>query len=132
MVKHKKMTNGEIYNTADALSRAFTSVEDMAYPVKVNFFMQKNMNTLLKLAQEIDKSREEIIRKYGEPDPDNKAQIKVSADNIEKATADLTDLFNLEQEVAVNMVELDWFENINMNPQQVAAITFMINDSEEE
>ena len=39
-------------------------------------------------------------------------------------------LFNLEQEIAVNMLELDWFDGIDLTAQQVAAITYMINDEE--
>ena len=29
------------------------------------------------------------------------------------ATNELNDLFNLEQEIAVNMLELDWFDGID-------------------
>lgn len=134
MKKTIKMTNGEIYNTAKALIDGFTSAEDLSYPVKVNFLMQKNMKKLLSLSQEIDKSREDIIRKYGEPDPDNKDQIRVvpGSENEKLAISDLNDLFNIEQEVPVYMINLNLFDNINMTQAQVAAISFMIDDGEEE
>ena len=56
--------------------------------------------------------------------------VQTSPDKIEEANRELNDLFSLEQEVAVNVIELDWFNEINMTPQQVNAITFMIKDEE--
>ena len=56
--------------------------------------------------------------------------LQISHDKIEEANRELDDLFSLEQEVAVNVIELDWFNEINMTPQQVNAITFMIKDEE--
>ena len=132
MVVRKTMSNLEIYNTATSLSELFTEMvqTEIKLPVKVNFYFQKNMNALVAMAQELEKERTNIIMKYGSPDPEDPNKIQISHDKIEEANRELDDLFSLEQEVAVNLIELDWFNEINMTPQQVNAITFMIKDEE--
>ena len=59
------MTNNEIYNYARQLMEAFQDGEQRL-PIKVNFYLQKNKNTLLALAQDIEKARLEIAQSYGE------------------------------------------------------------------
>lgn len=133
MIKRKSMSNLDILNTATALIEAFQFEEakNQQFPVKVNFFLQKNMNALIEMARDIEKTRSDIITKYGQPSPDNEEQYIVPDDKIEEAAKELNDLFTLEQEVAVNMLKLDWFDGIDMTAQQVAAITYMIEDEEE-
>ena len=131
MIKRKTMSNLEIFNTASALIEAFQSqTEDTHFPVKVNFFLQKNMNSIVEVARDIEKTRAEIIKKFGTLSEDNPEQYVVPDDKIEGSTNELNDLFNLEQEIAVNMLERDWFDGIDLTAQQVAAITYMINDEE--
>lgn len=133
MIKRKSMSNLDILNTATALIEAFQSEEtkNQQFPVKVNFFLQKNMNALIEMARDVEKTRSDIITKYGQPSPDNDEQYIVPDDKIEEAAKELNDLFTLEQEVTVNMLKLDWFDGIDMTAQQVAAITYMIEDEEE-
>ena len=129
MLKRKTMTNLEIYSYADALMSAFQ--KDMILPVKVNFYLQKNMTKLAEMGQEIEKARMDIVRKYGEESEDGQSYT-VPADKVELANKELSDLFALEQEVKVNMISLDAFDHIDLTNAQVAAIAFMIDDSEEE
>ena len=132
MVVRKTMSNLEIYNTATSLSELFTEMvqTEIKLPVQVNFYFQKNMNALVAMAQDLEKERANIVMKYGSPDPNDPNVVQISPDKIEVANKELNDLFSLEQEVAVNVIELDWFNEINMTPQQVNAITFMIKDEE--
>ena len=132
MVIRKTMSNTEIYNTASALSGLFTTMvqAEMKMPVKVNFYFQKNMNVLIAMAQELEQERTNIIMKYGTQNPENPDQVMIPPEQLDAANAELGDLFDLEQEVTINTIELDWFDGINMTPQQVNAITFMIKDEE--
>lgn len=132
MVIRKMMTNVEIYNTATALSELFSEMTqaDLKLPVKVNFYFQKNMNSLVAMARELEQERTNIIIKYGTPDPNEPDKVSIPPEKLEDANKELNDLFALEQEIAINAIELDWFDGINMTPQQVNAITFMIKDEE--
>ena len=125
---NKTMTNLEIYAYADALMNAFK--EEITLPVKVNFYLQKNMTRMIEAGKEVEKTRMEIIQKYGTPTEDGQ-NIEVSADMVETVNKELEDLFALEQEIKVNELALDAFDGIDLTSAQVAAIAFMIKDEEE-
>lgn len=124
----KTMTNLEIYAYADALMNAFK--EEITLPVKVNFYLQKNMTRMIEAGKEVEKTRMEIIQKYGTPTEDGQ-NVEVSADMVETVNKELEDLFALEQEIKVNEIALDAFDGIDLTSAQVAAIAFMIKDEEE-
>lgn len=125
---NKAMTNLEIYAYANALMDAFK--EEITLPVKVNFYLQKNMTRMIEAGKEIEKARMDIIQKYGTPTEDGQ-NIEVSADMVETVNKELEDLFALEQEIKVNEIALDAFDGIDLTSAQVAAISFMIKDEEE-
>lgn len=128
MVQKKTLTNLAIYNMATALVTAFPAGQDFHFPVKINFFMQKNIDTITALANEIENARTTIIKRYGTQDEENPEQYTVPNDKIDDATNELNDLFNLEQEITINMLELSWFDEIELTTPQVSAISFMINE----
>lgn len=127
--KNITLTNLEIYTTAQALMENITT--DMNLPVKVGFYIQKNMKKMTELAQEIEKSRMEIFDKYGEKDEENN-QYKFDKSVQEQVQKELNDLFDLTQDVKTNMLKLDWFDDIDLNANQIAAISYMIADDEDE
>lgn len=127
--KNITLTNLEIYTTAQALMENITT--DINLPVKVGFYIQKNMKKMTELAQEIEKSRIEIFDKYGEKDEENN-QYKFDKSVQEQVQKELNDLFDLTQDVKTNMLELDWFDDIDLNANQIAAISYMIKDDEDE
>lgn len=127
--KNITLTNLEIYTTAQALMESITT--DINLPVKVGFYIQKNMKKMTELAQEIEKSRIEIFDKYGEKDEENN-QYKFDKSVQEQVQKELNDLFDLTQDVKTNMLELDWFDDIDLNANQIAAISYMITDDEDE
>lgn len=125
---NKTMTNLEIYAYADALMNAFK--EEITLPVKVNFYLQKNMTRMIDAGKEIEKTRMEIIQKYGTPTEDGQS-VEVAAEMVETVNKELEDLFALEQEIKVNEIALDAFDSIDLTSAQVGAIAFMIKDEEE-
>ena len=126
--KNITLTNLEIYTTAQALMENITT--DMNLPVKVGFYIQKNMKKMTELAQEIEKSRIEIFEKYGEKDEENN-QYKFDKSVQEQVQKELNDLFDLTQDIKTNMLSLDWFDDIDLNANQIAAISYMIADEDE-
>lgn len=121
-----KMTNNEIYSHANQLMAAFQD-GSQKLPIKVNFYLQKNKNALLALAQDIEKSRIEIAENYGTLDTETN-QYVIPADKIESASKELEDLFSLEQEVQIYTVNIDSLsDDLAMTTAQMEAIMFMID-----
>ncbi len=123
----KSMSNVDIYNTASMLLEAFK--EDMSLPVKVNFYLQKNMTAIVDLAKDIDKTRMEIIQKYGNLDEES-GNYTFEEDVVETVNKELEDLFSLEQDVKINLIDIDWFGSVELSAAQTAAIMYMIKEEE--
>lgn len=127
MTETKTLTNLEIFNLANLLIENFNT-NDLSFPVKVNFYLQKNMNKVIEMAREIEENRMEIIKKYGAPSEEDPAQYAIAPEHVAEANQELTDLFGLTQEVVFNMLSLDWFDGIELTSGQVKAISIMITE----
>lgn len=121
-----KLTNNEIYSYAIALNEAFAD-NTQRLPMKVNFYLQKNKKTLVTLGQDIEESRLEIIRSYGEPS-EGGTTYSIPADKVVEAQKELEDLLMLEQEVEIYKINPDSLpDDISLTTGQMEAIMFMID-----
>jgi hypothetical protein len=121
-----KLTNNEIYIHAQNLVMAFEDKEQKL-PIKISFYLQKNKNTLLQLAQDIEKSRIEIAQSYGVLDEET-SQYIIPPEKMEEASQELNDLFNLEQDVQIYTINIDSFgDDLTITTAQMEAIMFMID-----
>ena len=120
-----KLTNNEIYLYAKKIAEAFDD-KDQKLPIKINFYLQKNKNTLVQLAQDIEQSRLLIAKNYGDLD-EEKQQYTISPENMDIVTKELNDLFNLEQDVQIYTVKIDQFDDdLTITTAQMEALMFMI------
>ncbi len=120
------LTNNQIYIKARQLLEVFQD-SDQKFPIKINFYLQKNKNTLIALAQDIEKARMEIVQTYGIPDDKNESYI-IPKEKLEDAKKELNDLFDLEQEVQIYKVNIDSLDNnFDLTTAQMEAIMFMID-----
>lgn len=119
-----KLKNNMIYNSAKKLI-AFNIQQRL--PVKINFFLQKNIKTIIEAAQEIDLMRINIAKQYGTPSEDG-LQYHIPTDKEQLVQSELNDLFNLEQELNIYVFKLDDFENIDLTWDELSTIMFMIEE----
>lgn len=121
-----KLTNNEIYTYATTLAAAFQD-SNQKLPIKVNFYLQKNKETLLAMAQDIEKSRIELLSNYGELDAESN-RFTIYPDKMDVAAKELQDLFDLEQEVNIYKVNIDSFgDDLSLTTGQMEALLFMID-----
>ena len=119
-----KMNNGMIYQYALILNEALND-NDLQMPVAVLFSIEKNKQTLMAVAQDVEKYRMDIIKKYGEEVDGN---YNVPQDKIEIANKELKDLFSIEQEVKIYKFNIEDLGDIKLTSNQMNAILFMIED----
>lgn len=120
------LTNNQIYTYATELSAAFQD-STQEFPIKVNFYLQKNKETLIALAQDIEKARMNLLSRYGNLDQETN-RFTIDPDKIDVASKELEDLFNLQQEVNIYKVNIDAFgDNLVLTTGQMEALLFMIN-----
>ena len=119
-----KMNNGMIYQYALTLNEVLND-NDLQMPVAVIFSIEKNKQTLMAVAQDVEKYRMDIIKKYGEEVDGN---YNVPQDKIEIANKELQDLFSIEQEVSIYKFNIEDLGDIKLTSNQMNAILFMIED----
>lgn len=119
-----KLTNQKIYDTAIALS-SFSI--DGKLPVKISFFLQKNIRVLTAAAEEIEAARLKVAQDFGELNDDG-TQYVVPPERLLAARMELADLFNLEQDLNIHIFKLNDFDDIELTYQQLSAIMFMIEE----
>lgn len=120
------MTNNEIYAYTRQLMDAFQDGEQKL-PIKINFYLQKNKNTLLALAQDIEKARLEIAQTYGTLD-ENGEQYQIPNEKLAEASKELEDLFNLTQDVNIHKISIDAIDgDLMLSAAQMEALMFMID-----
>lgn len=125
----RNMTNNEIYNIAVSLAESVAN-ENLTLPIKVNFYLQKNISAILAIAEDLEKSRNELLTRYGTID-EKTGTYKFEDEKLEIANKELTDLFNLTQEVPIYEISLDDFGDVQLDAKQIKAISYMIKDEEE-
>ena len=119
-----KMNNGMIYQYALTLNEVLND-NDLQMPVAVIFSIEKNKQTLMAVAQDVEKYRMDIIKKYGEEVDGN---YNVPQDKIEIANKELQDLFSIEQEINIYKFNIEDLGDIKLTSNQMNAILFMIED----
>lgn len=128
----KTLKNGEIFEMATNLIEAFqkdTESGEKTYPIKVLFYLRKNMKTLTELAQDIEKARVEIIQRYGVPSEENPEQYQFETqEKIDAANKEFEELFNLEQEVTIYTIPLEAFNDMELTEKQMDAVIEMIEE----
>lgn len=121
-----KFNNNAIYNMAQNLNESMSNL-DIYIPAKANFFIQKNISAIVAAAQEIEKSRIDIIRHYGEPDESGE-RFMIPQDKIADASKELEDLFTIEQELDIKTFSIESLGDTQFTAAQMQAIMFMIED----
>ena len=124
--------NFEIYNIADALLGAFASADStQKLPIKLSYTIKKNTKKFQSIAEQIEKSRVELIQKYGEETEDG--GYRFIPENEEKANQEFTELMNMEEDVTVFTIDINSLaDDIELTNAQMDAIMFMLKDGAEE
>ena len=122
-----KLTNNQIYNYGVALATLFDENFNIYIPVKANFFIQKNKEILVNAAQEIEKTRMDILNHYGEITEDGQS-IHVKEENLDVVTQELDTLLSIEQDLNIKTFKIEDLGEVEFTPSQMSAIMFMIDE----
>lgn len=127
-MKKISMSNLDIYNTALGLRDNFNLKRDLYIPAIVNFTIQKNLSTFLRLAEDIEKVRNDIGEKYGRLDESGQS-FYVLPENRDMANRELSQLMRLEQTVEIRTIDIRDLQDLKLNSEQMQTLMFMIEES---
>lgn len=123
-----KLTNTQIYSYAQNIQHF--NETNISLPIRINFYIQKNISNILDEAISIEKSRNFIIKKYGHEDPNNPETFIFDDDKVDIVQKELDDLGSIEQNIKIYKIKLSELVNANVdiNTNNLQAIMFMIDD----
>ena len=121
------MTNKLIYEYGQKM--AMLSDCNAKMPVRIGFYLQKNIQTIQKAVENIDKARLSIGERFGIPN-ETGTGYDIPPEKMSEVGKELNDLFNLDQEVNIHKFKIDDFSDIELTYQEMSAIMFMIEDDE--
>lgn len=121
-----KFMNYKIVEYAKILSEIFNN-NTLYIPVKANFLIQKNLKKFVEAAEEIEKARLKIGQHYGELDEEKEHYI-IPKEKMIIAQQEITDLLNIEQDLDIKTFSIEALGNIDLTPNQMQAIMFMIEE----
>ena len=126
----KQFSNREILLYAEQLKKIFLDLgQDIELPVKINFFLQKNIKTLMDAAHEIEEMRLKIGKKYGTYDAETQSYRIPSGENLEKAQQEIINLLSIDQVLDINLISLTELQNTtHLTVGQMNAMLFMIDN----
>lgn len=118
----KTFTSNELFNIAEYISNnPFRT--DTYIPVKYNFYIQKNIEIVLKEYERIQKHRRDILMHYGETKGD---EFIIPKDKINDTNKELEELSNLEHELDLTILSINNIENLELTTGELKSIMFMI------
>ncbi len=99
-----KITNGDIFQAKEPLQ----TLMEMRFPVKTSFAIAKLASQISDKLRAIEEVRNSLIKKHGEPDPENKGQIGVKPDskNFPSFVEDMNELMLQEEEIVFEKIKL--------------------------
>lgn len=120
-----KLNNQQIYEYGQKLT--IFSNNNSKMPVRINFYLQKNIQIITQAAEEIERTRLSLAAQYGTIN-ETQTGYDIPNEYIETINHELNDLFNLEQELNIHQFKLEDFDNIELTYQELSAIMFMIEE----
>ena len=120
-----KLKNKQIYTSAQQLD-IFNNC-NLKMPVRINFYLQKNIQLIQQALVEIEHARLDIGAQFGSLN-ETQNGYDIPSENIMEANKELNDLFNLEQEIPIHKFKLSEFDGIELTYQQMSAIMFMVEE----
>ena len=100
---------------------------DEYLPVKVNFYLRKNMALVLDKASEIEREKERIISQYAKINEDGSFVFE-TVENEQIANQEFIDLQKLTQDLDIVKIPLSNFDNVNLKTSQLDALMRMIEE----
>lgn len=122
---NKVMSHNEIYQIAVDLLNNFSDVDNYL-PAAIAFSIQKNKQTILDLANDIESARMSILTHYNTNS--STENIQIPTELIDKVNSELTDLLNILQEVRIYTFKIEELNGVSFTPKQMQSILFMIDE----
>lgn len=123
-------TNNEIYNLA-IKAECFHNDRSTHFPVKIGFYLFKNLKIFTEAARDIDDMKRNIVMQYGAKAKDDETYI-IAPEDQAAVQKELSELGKLTQDIQLYPLKLKDFEDTKLSGEQLEILISMMEDPEEE
>ena len=120
----------EIYHITDLYLKHIKDSDKPYLPAKINFILSQNFKKLIKIRDDIDQTKKDVILHYGRVDESGNYQI-VDSEKLQQAQKELDALSLMEANIDYTSIPLKDIEEIEFSPGQFEAIEWMIKDDQD-
>lgn len=121
------MKNIEIISLLDCIAELARS--DKEFPAHTTFALIRNLNILSPIVEDIYKTRNTILEKYGEKQADSISYI-IPEDQREKAMTELQSLDNVEVTVNLVKINLNKLGDVTLTIRQLQGLQPILEEEE--
>lgn len=134
-MKAAKLKNFEIMNILKNLNSEFGLMKsndpDKKLPVSVLWNLSKNVKKLQELADLLNEQEQKINNNYFNEEKSEKndnGDLEIKPEYRDSFITEKNDLYNLENEVELQTININEISNLNFTPADFTAIEFMIEE----
>lgn len=120
-------TNKEIYQFALNIREFLVSDKELTLPIKVNFYLLKNIKILQQLTEDIEEMRLQIAQNFGVLNEET-GDYQVPPEKMQEAEKLLDELFETTQKAEFHMIQYEDLEGAQLTLPQTQALMFMIEE----
>jgi hypothetical protein len=122
------LNNKLIYEYTLSLKQNFND-NKINLPIKLNYAIQRNLNTLSQIVETTEKMKMAIGEKYGEYNSETNSY-QIPPEQVPNANKELNTLMEIEESVDIRKIKLSELENLSLTSEQMASLLFMIEEEE--
>lgn len=133
-----KMQRYNIVENADLLEKYFFEDEEkeketICLPLKLNYAINRNRMTLMRLKKDFWEARNIIIKKYGKPSEQDLNQYYIEKErDIQLAQNEFSDFMEGFEEVDLYIIDIDELpSDLKLTSAQMHTLLFMISEKKE-
>lgn len=134
-MKQITLKNIEIVNALNTLNSdtGLLKSTDKKFPVSLLFIISKNVKTLEALRSSIVDLEQSINDQYfndEKSETNEDGLMEVKPEFRDEFIAKKNELFNVENEIQIDMIDINSIASLDMSPADFQSISFMISDEE--
>ena len=122
-------SNAEIYNIA-VKAEVFYKDKSTHFPVKIGFYLYKNLRKFIEAAQDIDEAKRNIINQYSAI-PEDEEYYTIAKEDQLAVQEQLNELSKLTQDINLYPLKLEDFEDTRLTGEQLEILISMIEEPKE-
>ncbi len=122
------LNNKLIYEYTLSLKQNFND-NKINLPIKLNYAIQRNLNTLSQIVETTEKMKMAIGEKYGEYNSETNSY-QIPPEQVPNANKELNTLMEIEESADIRKIKLSELENLCLTSEQMASLLFMIEEEE--